>query len=397
MTKTPWKESNLALIGSDLDHKIKQAAAENEEQWQGLGESPGKKVWRIEKFQVKPWPEFQYGQFHKGDSYIVLNSYKKGDSDGLAHDIHIWIGSESSQDEYGTAAYKMVEADDFLGGAAIQHREIQSHESSVRKNSKVEQQRNPNHSSFSHNVLFYQLFQTYFSNLTYLEGGVESGFNHVEPTPEEPHLYRIKGTEKGLSLTQVPISKSSLNKGDSFILMQNKATVWLWNGESANPDEKAKANAVAESMCTEGTVTTLDQGHGDEEDEAFWTILGDGEIQEADDKDEEIEEFAPLLFKLCDDPEEEPIQVAKGEKVKFGFGRPTAKLPKDSLSESDVFLIDAGWEVFVWIGKDADRSEKLSAMAKADAYCKTDPRTADLPLTIVKSGWEPSSFNQFFV
>jgi gelsolin len=63
----------------------------------------------------------------------VLNAYKKSDdSDALFYDLHIWIGKESSQDEYGTAAYKMVEADDALGGAAVQHRQVQDHEGSVR-------------------------------------------------------------------------------------------------------------------------------------------------------------------------------------------------------------------------------------------------------------------------
>jgi gelsolin len=94
---TPWEDSNLALINSDLDHKIKQAAAENEEQWKdaGVGEKTGTFVWRIEQFCVKPWTKL--GQFHTGDSYVVLHSYKKGSSDKLHHDLHIWIGKESSQ------------------------------------------------------------------------------------------------------------------------------------------------------------------------------------------------------------------------------------------------------------------------------------------------------------
>ena len=105
----------LTSVGSELDHKVKAAAAAQEPAWDGMGEKAGEtKVWRIEKFQVKEWT--RPGQFHKGDSYLVLHTYQKGDSDALHHDIHMWIGSESSQDEYGTAAYKMVEADDYLGG-----------------------------------------------------------------------------------------------------------------------------------------------------------------------------------------------------------------------------------------------------------------------------------------
>ena len=201
-----WKESNLALIGSELDKKIKQAAAGGEEAWKVIGEAAGTEVWRIEQFKVVPWPDERKGEFHTGDSYIVLHSWTVPGEEKLNHDIYIWIGSESSQDEYGTAAYKMVEADDSTGGAAVQHREVQGRES----------------------FKFKRLFD---GPLKYLEGGVESGFNHVEPTKETPHMYKVKGTEKAMSLTQVKLSKGSLNKGDSFIVYANKSTVWLWHGE----------------------------------------------------------------------------------------------------------------------------------------------------------------------
>lgn len=120
----------MALVGSDLDRKIKEAAAKNEPQWVGAGDSEMLRVWRIEQFIVKPWPNRNYGQvrtwvvrcfvlqnwahfvntqtqaqqksysyilyfyqFHTGDSYVVLNTYKPDpNKPKLAHDIHIWIG-----------------------------------------------------------------------------------------------------------------------------------------------------------------------------------------------------------------------------------------------------------------------------------------------------------------
>jgi len=98
----------------------------------------------------------------------------------------------------------MVEADDFFGGSPVQHREVQGHES--------------------------HKFKKMFRKLTYWKGGVESGFNHVEPTEETPNMFQIKGTEDNMSLKQVDVSKSSLNKGDSFILKASSAKVWCWHG-----------------------------------------------------------------------------------------------------------------------------------------------------------------------
>lgn len=46
-----------------------------------------------------------------------------------AVDIHYWIGKASSQDEQGAAAVYVTQLDEHLGGAPVQRREVQGHES----------------------------------------------------------------------------------------------------------------------------------------------------------------------------------------------------------------------------------------------------------------------------
>ena len=42
-------------------------------------------------------------------------------------------GLSITKDEYGTAAYKTCELDSFMDDAAVQHREVQNHESALFK------------------------------------------------------------------------------------------------------------------------------------------------------------------------------------------------------------------------------------------------------------------------
>lgn len=51
----------------------------------------------------------------------------------LLYDVHFWIGRNSTQDEYGTAAYKTVELDTYHDDKPIQHREVEGNESNLFK------------------------------------------------------------------------------------------------------------------------------------------------------------------------------------------------------------------------------------------------------------------------
>ncbi|PHH71165.1 hypothetical protein CDD83_5263 [Cordyceps sp. RAO-2017] len=195
------KDSNVEFIGSDIDHRVKYNSAATEPAWKdgAVGQEPGLHVWRIEQFQVVPWPPQRYGDFYDGDSYIVLHSHRAPQDDNAApgadrlrHDIFFWLGSHTTQDEAGTAAYKTVELDEFLHGAATQHREAQSAPSDD--------------------------FLALFPRISIRSGGVRSGFRHVTPDakPATLTLLRVFKPDggSGVVVHEVEPTWRSLDDGD---------------------------------------------------------------------------------------------------------------------------------------------------------------------------------------
>lgn len=121
--------SNLELFGTEFERKIKKASANCENAWNRLNmEQPQLYIWRIEKFKLVEIKRDTYGIFYEGDSYVIFNIYLDY-NDALRYSIHFWLGSKTTQDEMGTAAYKTVELDTFLNDRAVQYRETQNNES----------------------------------------------------------------------------------------------------------------------------------------------------------------------------------------------------------------------------------------------------------------------------
>lgn len=349
------EDSNIALLGSDLDKKVKLEAAQTEEAWKEAGKELGIQIWRIEKFQVVAWPKEQYGKFYDGDSYIILRTYKKSeDAQKFSWDVHFWIGNESSQDEYGTAAYKTVELDDYLGGDPVQHREIQGYES--------------------------PLFLTYFKQIEFLSGGMESGFRKVKATEYKPRLLHVKG-KKNVVVREVPIEIDSMNKGDVFIL-DTGMILYQLNGSQAGPMERNKGaqlcRAIDDERGGQPEVFVFEENDRDANSRKFWQFFGGRKPLPKAIPDTE-QKHSKKLFKLSDETGE----------LKFEEVSP---IKLSTLDTNDAFILDAGFEVFVWIGKGASKAERQKGLGFATDYLYKNNRPKQLPISRIMEGAENEVF-----
>ena len=377
------KDSNVELIGTDLDHKVKYNSATAEPAWNDgrVGVEPGLIVWRIEDFAVVPVPKDKYGQFFDGDSYIVLHSWKMGSKDQpesqkLGHDIFFWLGSKTSQDEAGTAAYKTVELDEFLHGAATQHREIQASPSDE--------------------------FVALFPRLTVRRGGIASGFRHVEEGQKEEvtTLLRVfKHAAAGrdsIVVLEVEPTWQSLDEGDVFVLDKGDK-IWVWQGKKCSPMEKAKAAQVVHDMTLAKHVDVEVLAQNESRSRTVVGLLGGG------DQTGDFHAARPLgvsaaaaeharprrLFRLSD---------ASGQ-LTFDLVKDGSSISKSDLDGNDVFLFDdAGKEIWVWEGQGASRAEKAMWLRVAQSYVRKlqsedDQSEAYLtPIAKVKEGNESVAF-----
>ena len=305
--------------------------------------------------QVKDWAREEYGKFYNGDSYIILNTYKEADSDELLYDLHFWIGQYSTQDEYGTAAYKTVELDTLLDDKPVQHREVMNHES--------------------------DLFKTYFKSITLLEGGAETGFRHVTPTEYTPRLLHFHGVKKNITVRERPLSKHCLDSSDVFILDLG-LEVFQWNGKTCNKDEKFKAVQYLQTLKSERggkpKVESLDEREISSSHKFYASLSEDP--PEEEEEDESDTDFQPSLFRLSDE----------GGKLEFSVVS-EGSIPKSGLDPADVFIADTGKTLYVWIGSGASPDENKNAMTYAHNYLMKTKHPL-IPVTCFKQGKESKDF-----
>ncbi|RTG89131.1 gelsolin [Schistosoma bovis] len=391
-----WQGTNLPLFGSDEDKRVKKESGLQEEAWcsvlnthcprlfvwrvensvyinyfilvhlsveeSGLQEEawcsvlnthcPRLFVWRVEKFKIRPVNENDYGHFFNGDSYIVLNVYSKGR--GLGYDVHSWVGSKSTPEEYTTAVYKTVELDAVLDNQAVQHREVEQYESC--------------------------LFKSYFSCFRILNGGIDSGFRRTTPNEYQPRLLHFHQAGRGrFQVQEVDLSINSLDSTDVFILDLG-SKLYQWNGSKSNKEKRYNAaqfllqvSSERNGRCKTAVLDELFTNSGDE----FLHYLPDKPVH----RSKKYCESTKCIYKLSDEDGNLSFDlVVKNH------------LPKRAVNEDEVFLVDAGYHLFIYIGSKCLLCEKQNALSYA--HCG-DKIITDCFISMEEYNWKDTNMALF--
>ncbi|OCT75724.1 adseverin [Xenopus laevis] len=330
------------------------------------GKKTGLQIWRIEKMDLAPVPDLLYGSFFVGDAYVILNTIDRGLY--KIYHLHYWLGNECTQDESTAAVIFTVQLDEYLGGRPVQYRELQGYESTA--------------------------FLGYFKNgIKYQAGGIASGFQHVITNDlSARRLLHIKG-RRVVRATEVPLSWSSFNTGDCFIIDVGPE-IYQWCGSKSNKYERLKAAQVATSIRNNerqgrSNLTVVEQ---QSEPPALLQILGPMPVLPEGDDDTDVaadvtNRKMAKLYMVSDASGSMQTSVVSEENP----------FSMSMLLSDECFILDSSdKKIFIWKGKGANANEKKHAIKTAEDFIKKMNYPATTQIIVLPEGAETPIFKQYF-
>ncbi|XP_068805018.1 villin-1 isoform X2 [Struthio camelus] len=352
-THTVGKVAKVEQVKFDATtlHAKPQLAAQQKMVDDGSGEA---EVWRVEGQELVPVEKRWLGHFYGGDCYLVLYTYHVGPK--VNRIIYIWQGRQASTDEITASAYQAVILDQKYNNEPVQIR--------------VTMGKEPVH-----------LMAIFKGKMVVYAGGTSRAGSKA-PVPAT-RLFHVHGTnEYNTKAFEVPVRASSLNSNDVFVL-KTPTSCYLWYGKGCSGDEREMGKMVAD-IISKAEKPVVAEG---QEPPEFWMALG-GKSQYADSKrlQEETPSVAPRLFECSN-------------KTGTFLATEIVDFTQDDLEEDDVYLLDVWDQVFFWLGKGANESEKEAAAVMVQEYLRSHPSGRDLqtPIIVVKQGYEPPTFTGWFL
>ena len=273
----------------------------------------------------------------------------------------MWVGKQSTKDETGTAAYKIVELDDFFKGGIDLCYEAQDNES--------------------------EDFRNLFEEIIVEEGGIESGFKKIQEEKWDVRLLRVYYDGKVPRTEEVPLNLSSLTQEDAFIL-DTGLDLYAWRGEKTAPKLKFSTCMICQKIkdARNGRPKYKFFDEGDTGTKAIMTkyLKDDGaNVKLRSNRNKRRLRSNPKkMFKLSDSEGKLTMTEVKFE--------------KESLDTNDTFLIDNGKMIYIWCGKNSSKQEKRMGIPYAQKYKEISKDKLNSPIVLINEGSKKFSIESAF-
>ncbi|XP_045472263.1 advillin isoform X1 [Harmonia axyridis] len=333
-------------------------------------------IWIVEDMSLTAVPRDQYGIFNSEECYVIYSASQPGQPSGvdtvtrevknekLEYHVHLWLGSDTTPNKSGVAAFKTVELDNILNGVVTQHRESQDYES-VR-------------------------FKGYFKNglriLKYNPPGKINPF---------PRLFRVRGKTCPV-LTELSEISWSLFNSSYILILQTDKYVFFWVGRSSNGSERVRALEIAQELNTSVPNSEL-------------VIINDGyEKTLSEVYKKEFNKIMPLDKRIILPDTTHQDNLANTSYIRLykcsdndGKYRVTeirdGPLNHEDLESESVFIIDQGTNgIWIWVGRKAADKEKTIALRNARGFVKKKKYPSYTKVTRVVEDHEPYEFKMLF-
>ncbi|KAM7535541.1 hypothetical protein Aperf_G00000097873 [Anoplocephala perfoliata] len=350
------------------------------------GTQLGVEIWVIDEFYPKrfePEDEEYVGQLFSGDCYILLQTRevtevpKDGGATGNREwRVFYWIGSKASLDKRACVAMHAVNLRNYLGIDGQTQREEQGDESPE----------------------FLALFPR--NKIQVLEGSSGStGFHIVACKEAVVRMYRLFGQEKTVYMVSMPVSPTSLDPKFVY-LVDGDSCLYVWFGSKSRLLIQTRGRLLAEKIAqkerlNEATISLEQEGR---ESTEFWAVVmglwkpaprppavehqEDKPVQAIIDhpkppssvpKPPPARDYISVDWKLPQ-PILYDVKLGKGYLELLQVDLLCGQLTRDILNSGNVYLLDSGGELFVWMGKKSARFLRYAGFKLAEELTEMMPR-----------------------
>lgn len=215
-----------------------------------------------------------------------------------------------------------------------------------------------------------------------------NGFDPASNTRKLPATFTLKVignstyTTKAIQIT----GKSSHQATDCYIIKSSAGVVFVWCGASSTGDSREMAKSIAGMI---GEPNLIMEGA---ESEDFYESVGE-----------------KFLGQLKSVPSEPMSVISTWEKARVSLWNAILiqgqiqleqifAFEQKDLATDNIYILDAGSIIYVWLGKLVDVEQKQAAwiMAMHLVSIHPVPRSLKIPICVIKQGYEPISFIGFF-